>query len=64
MTYWGNNLLFLYFRFFVFSIATLPTGSYMSQVSKQRPFLVISDYFHKISNQILIENIEMTGQKD
>ena len=32
MTYWRNNLLFLYFRFFVFSIVTLPTSSYMSQL--------------------------------
>ena len=36
MTYWRNNLLFLYFRFYVFLIVILPTGSYMSQVSKQR----------------------------
>ena len=36
MTYWRNNLLFLYFQFYVFLIVILPTGSYMSQVSKQR----------------------------
>ena len=34
---WRNDLLFLYFWFIVFSIVTLPTGSYMSQVSKQCP---------------------------
>ena len=42
MTYWRNDLLFLYFRFIVFSIVTLLTGSYMSQVSEQRP---VSSYF-------------------
>ena len=64
MTYWRNNLLFLYLWFIVFSIVTLPTGSYMSQVSKHVQSLVIFDYFHKISNQIWIEYIEMTGQKE
>ena len=42
MSYWRKDLLFLYFRFIVFSIVTLPTGSYMSQVSEQRP---VSSYF-------------------
>ena len=38
MTYWRNDLLFLYFWFIVFSIVTLPTGSYMSHVLKQYSF--------------------------
>ena len=42
MSYWRKDLLFLYFRFIVFAIVTLPTGSYMSQVSEQRP---VSSYF-------------------
>ena len=51
--YWRNDLHFLYFGFIVFSIVTLRTGSYMSQVSKQGlVFSSHSDYFHKISNQV------------
>ena len=36
----------------------------MWHVSKQRPVWVTSEYFHKIFNQIWIENIKMTGQEE
>ena len=36
----------------------------MSKCQNNVQFLVFPDYFRKISNQIWIENIEMTGQKD
>ena len=55
---------FCHFLFIVFSIVTLTTGFCMLQKSKQHPFLVISDYFHKIFNEIWIKNTEMSGQKD
>ena len=64
MTYWINNVLFLYFRFIIFSIMTLSTSSYILKCQSNVRFLVISDYFHKISIRILIENIQITGQKD
>ena len=35
----------------------------MSQVSKQRPVFGYFCYFHKMPNQIFMENIEMTGEK-
>ena len=35
----------------------------MSQVSKQHPVFFISDYFHKIIDQIWTETTEMTGEK-
>ena len=49
MTYWRNNLLFLYFRFIVFSTVTLSIGSFMSEVSKQHP---VFGYFILFSQNI------------
>ena len=49
MTYWRNNLIFLYFRFFLFSIVTLSIGSFMSEVSKQR---TVFGYFILFSQNI------------
>ena len=37
--------------------------SLLSKVSKQSFVLVISDYFHKTTNQLWIENSKMTGLK-
>ena len=63
MTYCRNNLpVCIYFWFIVFLVMTLPTFSHKCQNNVQ--CFVISDYFHKIPNQFLIENIDMTGQKD
>ena len=47
----------------MFSVVTLSTGSYMSQVSKQRPVFGYFCYFHKMPNQIFMENVEMAGEK-
>ena len=55
---------FCHILFIVFSIVTLTTGFCMLQKSTQHPFLVISDYFHKIFNEIWIKNTELSGQKD
>ena len=55
---------FCHFLFIVFSIVTLTTGFCMLQSQNNIHFLVISDYFHKIFNEIWIKNTEMSGQKD
>ena len=51
------------FVFSVFCIFNCDFTQWFLYVASVKTMSVISDYFHIIPNQILIENIDMTGKK-
>ena len=64
MAYWRKTFCFVFSAYFIFNYDTSHFFLYATTVKITTKPLVISDYFHKIPNQFVIENIEMTEQID